>query len=157
MSVETLTNRLNEELESYSGKTLDGVSEEDVAGLARSIQSEFNVRPGDEYLSFLKEYGGFNFDGFYLFSTSNQADTRGIPSVIEETEHYHSRIIGDENKLIIGQNDLGDLYAFNPETDHYQLIDHEDGTVLSEYPKFKTFIEQLLTDCLGEMANFNDG
>ncbi len=115
---------------------------EEIKDVVNRARSELEIEIPDDYLAFLREQNGFNWNGLVMYATKPSLiagyDDRILKGLVE-TNLARRAVEELKQYLIVG--DTGDEeYSFSPKTKQYVLL---DSVSLDELSSFSSFEEMM--------------
>lgn len=126
-----------------------------VQRLRQRVQVELGVELPEGYLHFLRAADGFNWNGLFVYATARQ------PLPTEPTVFVRDFIAANlawrgqephQNHLFFAEGD-GKLYAHHEGEDRYEVLDQDDGTVVTTFASAEALLAAALQTYLREDQN----
>lgn len=122
------------------------LNEEFVEKFKDKFQQTFKCSVDLEYLNFLKECDGIDYNGYSIYSSSFSDNE--LPN-FDIFSNYKVWNIYDEFKdfIVIGDSDL-DLYIYNKVNSKYEVRDRGDSKLWESYDTFDSFCIKVLNEMI---------
>lgn len=131
MAIEKIANK-------YGESILNKTSEVDINEFTKWLDGRINHQVLDEYISFLKETNGFEFNGVIVYSIKNKTDN----NIYDANEEWKNE--GSFDKFIFfGDND-STWYCYDLDTKKFCELDKPSGEIMNSYNSFSEMLDSLL-------------
>lgn len=150
MSLESLVAEVAAEQQDAGETVQKGASEEEIAEAAGQVRGELGAQLPADYLAFLAQANGMDFNGLVLYGAGQSPDKPGKggfwQGLVATNQEWRST--GDhEGYLILGDTDM-DLLTASIDGQEAALRDRVSGDVLERFGDVRSMLEKVLRDRL---------
>ena len=149
MYIEEL-NLLVKEISKYGDKMNDGVLEKDLNLFINIFKKTFGVSLPDDYLQFLRNFNGIEFNGFimygvdkYLLSIEPINNINGLikfNNIFYENKHQ-------KKYIFLGENNIS-WYVYDIKLSTYFELDNPSETKINEFINFKDMLKNFILEAI---------
>ncbi len=127
--------QVRDELSKYGGSLSKGIDNDSTIIFNNKVEKRFCVVLPEEYIAFLKECNGFEFNGHIIY---------GSTDFIENNEG----LIGDSDEYVyFGEYDIGWICMKNRDRTYWEL-DKPSGSPMRKFNCVKDMIEQFIKQAI---------
>ena len=145
MSWQEAMQRVELEMRRYQETLYDGLNAAGREKLAALTEERLGCAVPEEYLAFLKEHNGFEYNGTILYGLDEEySNTEGVVGMLELNEIYREN---EWNKayLFLGEGNIS-WYVYELATERWLELDNPSG----ELQRVFEDLDALLTAVIGE-------
>ena len=134
-----LLDELQGEQTRYGGHRQPPCTEERLALLRRRVREELGAELPDEYLAFLREQDGLNYNGLFVYASETTpivcVRDASIQGIVEANLGWRD-VETMRDYLVFGDGNM-DLYARHLPTGEYHVLDRVPGNLIETHPSFE--------------------
>jgi hypothetical protein len=123
----------------YGGHVQLPCPEERLAVLRRRVREDLGAELPEEYVAFLREQNGLNFNGLFIYAseTTSIVGTRdaSIQGIVDANLGWRD-VESMRVYLVFGDGNM-DLYARHLPTGEYHVLDRVPGNLIETHPSFE--------------------
>lgn len=139
---------LQEELKHFEREPLAPASAEDIEAFAQKVKEASGLDLPEQYLEFLGEANGFNFNGVFIYMIdTDDLDSQKLPSFLSENMVVEGLSGKEDRWFYFGHSDLW-FYAYNPADSTYHALDRESLSSAQEFEDFDDMMCGALEEAL---------
>jgi hypothetical protein len=147
---EELLKRVGEEERRFGSDLQPAASDAQIKSLIDRAGKELNAAPSSEYLDFLRQTNGLDWNGVVIFASETvpivgHAD-RTIAGLVEMNLGYRDDA-RFADLLVLGSNGM-DLYTYRISSQKYEVIDEVPHELIETLPTFDDLITKILSRSL---------
>jgi len=143
-------NRVAQEKSKYHEKINNGATEDEVRLFHKHAHIEIGVDLPEEYLDFLREVNGIEFNGFILYGIDQKllasVPNQKISGLIENNRIWYENV-WQKKYIFIGESSIS-WFVFEPNNKKFIELNKPSGDVVMEFENCDSMIKKILTDSM---------
>ncbi|GMA98784.1 YrhA family protein [Pelosinus sp. IPA-1] len=136
--------------EKYGDSLNVPASNEQIEFLKKSVKERLNHILPDQYINFLQNVNGIDFNGFIIYGVDSflteDKDNPSIPGYIETNELWYENDY-QKQYMFFGDTNIS-WYCLDITKGIYVELDKPSGTLMHEFKDFDSMLEKALKDSL---------
>ena len=127
-----------------------GAANEEIREFTYKVQSKFNYSIPEEYLNFLKEVNGIEFNGFIIYGIDQELLEHEVNQQINGLISFNEIWYENESQrqyIFLGESNIS-WYCFDLLKGEYVELDNPSGSFVGNYDNFYSMVEKILEDSL---------
>ncbi len=139
-------NLLIKEMDKYGDKINDGVLEKDLKLFVDIFEKNFSVILPNDYLDFLKNFNGIEFNGFIIYGVDKDLLSITTHNHINGLIEFNTIFYENEYQkkyIFLGENNIS-WYVYDIKLDIYFELDNPSGTKINEFSNFKDMLKSFI-------------
>lgn len=139
-------NLLIKEMYKYGDKINDGVLEKDLKLFVDIFEKNFNVILPNDYLDFLKNFNGIEFNGFIIYGVDKDLLSITTHNHINGLIEFNTIFYENEYQkkyIFLGENNIS-WYVYDIKLGVYFELDNPSGTKINEFANFKDMLKSFI-------------
>lgn len=141
---------VKKEKERYEELVNVGATNEQIERFVKEVRTKFNYSLPLEYLDFLKEVNGIEFNGFIVYGIDQELLEEDVNQLINGFISLNEIWYENEEQkqyIFLGESNIS-WYVYNLKNNIFTELDNPSGGVVKEYYDFDNILEKILTDSL---------
>ena len=139
-------NLLIKEMYKYGDKINDGVLEKDLKLFVDIFEKNFNVILPNDYLDFLKNFNGIEFNGFIIYGVDKDLLSITTHNHINGLIEFNTIFYENEHQkkyIFLGENNIS-CYVYDIKLGVYFELDNPSGIKINEFASFKDMLKSFI-------------
>ncbi len=143
-------NLLTKEMAKYGDKINNGVLEKDLKLFVDIFKKTFSVILPNDYLDFLKNFNGIEFNGFIIYGVDKNLLSIKTDNHINGLIEFNNIFYENEYQkkyIFLGENNIS-WYVYDIESVIYFELDNSSGTKINKFDDFKDMLKSFIKEAI---------